>query len=644
MKTLATLLPLLAALVLSPIAWAAPKIEETVVAPAWEPGVILTLSPQGMHLASTRPKGSRFVVTVDGVDGEPFDEIYNAGIGFEQKVSDDGFFLRSSATWTAPVVFSPNGTRHAYAARRGKEVIVMLDGKEIFKAPVVPGKSPANNLFFSPDGKRLFFLSQTEDSFQSWKLMLDGQPATPAFEGVVFPTFSPDGSRWALVAPKPRQGNPSLLIIDGKDPGYFGDRVQFTPDNKRVVCVAGSGNKHALLVDGKPLVSGLGIAKYGISTTGDIGAIVNVGPGQSQLFINGKMTLDTAGAFVFSPDGKRWAAAQGVNRQISVVVDGVKHSVVSPGPLNLQFSPDSTRVTYVIERTPSYHVVVDGKESEAFRVLDRRPHFGKTGNGVIYVGGFMIGKMKVHFNDHVEPEEQRPAPVISPDGKRFAYYGKRDTGDPNWNRLIVDKELKMEARGSGEPIFSPDSKSLAVSVHQGLWLDNTFVKVTHGLHGFTRDSRNLVLSSRETDAKGQINEVYYVNGDAVGRFSPKNMQFSGTRPKAWEEQPDGRLVFVGHIGNDVPGGGYGVIKRITVTPDPDGSAAAWVQSVAADEVKAVATATAAKKKAEDDAAAAAAKKKADAAAAAAKRKADLEAAAAARAKAKADAAAARKKK
>lgn len=636
---------LLTASALPPLTLAAPKIEEVVAAPAWEPGVILTLSPKGMHLASTRNKGSRFVVTLDGVDGEPFDQIYNAGIGFERKISQDGFFIASDATWTAPVVFSPDGTRHAYAARRGSDVIVMLDGKEIFKAPTVTNKSPANNLFFSPDGKHLFFLSQTDDSNQSWRLMMDGKPVTPAFEGVVFPTFSPDGSRWALVAPKPRQGNPSLLIIDGKDPGYFGERVQFTPDNKRVVCVTGSGNKHAVLLDGKPLVSGQGVTKVAISATGDIGTTVIAEPGRHQFFINGKLILDTTSDFVFSPNGKRWAAVQGVNRQFTVVVDGQKHPVVSPGPLNLQFSPDSTKVVYVLERGLMWHVVIDGKEGDGFQVLDRRPSFGQTGNDLLYVTGTMIGRMKVYHKDYVGPEEQRPAPILSPDGSRFAYVGKSATNDPIFQRLIVDRVIKEDARPSGDILFSPDSKHLVAQLNGGLFFNDQVVKVTarHPL-GFTNDSRNLIFAGQETDARGVLNAVYFINGEPVARFAQKGMQFSGTRPKVWEEQPDGRIVFVGHVGAPQPGQGYGEIKRITVTPDPEGSATAWFTAVAEKEKADIAAAAAAKKKAEEDALAAAEKKKADAAAAAAKRKADAEAAAAAKAKARQDAINARKKK
>ena len=49
------------------VAVAEPKVEEQVVGPAWEQGVVYTLSPRGMHVATAAMKGSRWVVTVDGV-------------------------------------------------------------------------------------------------------------------------------------------------------------------------------------------------------------------------------------------------------------------------------------------------------------------------------------------------------------------------------------------------------------------------------------------------------------------------------------------------------------------------------------------------------------------------------------------------
>lgn len=60
MKTLPVLL-----LAITTTALAAPQIEEKVIAPAFEPGTIFTMSPKGMHLASMHAKASRFVVTGD---------------------------------------------------------------------------------------------------------------------------------------------------------------------------------------------------------------------------------------------------------------------------------------------------------------------------------------------------------------------------------------------------------------------------------------------------------------------------------------------------------------------------------------------------------------------------------------------------
>jgi hypothetical protein len=108
------------------------KVKEQVVGPAWEAGTIYWLSPKGMHLATMHAQGSRFVVTIDGVDGEKFDEILQAAAGVEVVYDSGGSVVAVPVRWRGPVAFSPDGSRYAYAARQGKEVVVILDGKEIF--------------------------------------------------------------------------------------------------------------------------------------------------------------------------------------------------------------------------------------------------------------------------------------------------------------------------------------------------------------------------------------------------------------------------------------------------------------------------------------------------------------------------------
>lgn len=56
------------------------KIEEQIVGPAYDNGMTYILSPKGLYLATVHPKGSRFAVTMDGVQGLPFDEILKSAL------------------------------------------------------------------------------------------------------------------------------------------------------------------------------------------------------------------------------------------------------------------------------------------------------------------------------------------------------------------------------------------------------------------------------------------------------------------------------------------------------------------------------------------------------------------------------------
>ena len=371
------------------------QVEEKIVGPAWEQGTIYTLSPTGMRVATVSAKGSRFVVTLDGVEGQPFDEIIKST--GELEVRYDGALRPVLAyKWQGPVAFSPDGRRYAYVARLGKELIVILDGKEIHRAAYSPSFPPIAHLFFSPDSRHLFFYSRTSDTMQSHRLMIDGKPVSPAFTGIPAPFFSPDGSRWGLLAVKPGTTDELFLLIDGKDAGYVGSLPRFTPDGRRIVSIRRNGPQegggYSVLVDGKPTltVPSLHNDNYVLSSRGDIAVIgIMEGGTKRQLFINGKLAPagDHVWGVTFSPDGKRWAAQCNDDPLSWVVVDGVKHQHYARVSA-IAFTPDSSRCVYVAESGVKKFVVIDGEEgagaggthgTEPYRVTRPRPRVTPPG-------------------------------------------------------------------------------------------------------------------------------------------------------------------------------------------------------------------------------------------------------------------------
>ncbi|HTO02727.1 MAG TPA: hypothetical protein VL069_03450 [Opitutus sp.] len=636
------------------------KIEEQVVGPAWEQGTIYTLSPTGMHLATMSAKGSRFVVTVDGEEGPPFDQILNAAGEFTLAY-DFNFNPVKTLKWQGPVAFSPDGTRHAYAARTGKEIVVMADGKEIFRAPHSSAAPPVSVLSFTPDGKRVMFYQQTSDTMQSFQLMMDGKPVTPAFDQVPSPLFSPDGKRWALLGTQPRNPNERFLIIDGKDAGYVAGRLQFTPDSKRLVSVTGQPGvgEQSLLVDGKSILTASIIDKVVISPTGEIATIaIPKGAQKKQLHLNGKPVRGTENAWnvVFSPDGKRWAAACAEAPSAWVVVDGKKQQDYN-NVRDVMFTGDSSKCVYVAETGVKKFVVIEGQEDAGNNLIHVGPILSKTGGHVAYSAGEMMGKLKVHYNGTVQPERRNNFNLsLSPDGKHFVYYAANDAVS---TELIVDGEVRGTAASfGGETIFSPDSKLIAINArppkgNEALFISGEFVPYPKRMGyprpmGFTADSQHLVFQGTEEGPEGSPVRSYYVDGQRVAQFSPRGMTWANNPGNfLWEAQPDGSIIFVGPT--PAPNNGYGLMKRVTVRPAAGTSVATWIADVKEAEAKAIADAAAAKAKAEEAAAAAKAKaKEAYDAAVAAKAKAREEAlaarkeAAAAKAEARAEALAARK--
>lgn len=567
-----------AVLLAATTALAAPKIEEKIVGPSFVPGVVYTLSPKGMHVATVHGKDGKTLVTVDGVDGPLMDSIFEgAAFGIVVKISEDGYYNRVPQKWTGPVAFSPNGERHAYAGQIGQEAVVFLDGKEIYRGPLAKSGASVENLQFSPDSKHLFFLVRTADSHQSYQLMLDGKPVTPAFEGAAMPFFSKAGSRWGLLAGKLKTPNQKILIIDGKDAGYVGEQVEFTPDGKRVVCLSRQWQKGLVLVDGKEMVSGYAAHKFVISPTGDIGAIVSPGAdGRKKLFLNGKPVVDDAADVVFSPDGKRWAAVCALNQKAWVILnDGTRHKEYWPIE-NVTFTPDSSKLVYVASSGETNYVVTDGKENAGYRLIHYRPVFSQTGNSFFYTAGFMMGKLSVHYNDHIDPEcLQISNTALSPDGKRWVYYSKRVD---NTVRLVENgKDTGPSAMNQGGPVlFSADSKHYVAPLLHAYWCDDRRIVSAAAPQGFTPDSQHLILQGRDTEPGGAQLKTWFVNGDLVAKFAARNATWAGIGfPRVWEQQPDGTIVFIGPA-TGLPPYGLGPMKRITVTPDSARNYVAWL--------------------------------------------------------------------
>lgn len=306
-------------------------------------------SPELPNAISLNPDGSRLAVVVESrktrtsyvvVDGEaqkPYDMVYRP-------------------------IFSNDGKRYAYLAKREKKVFVVVDGKE------EPGAFDSMSCRFSPDSQRMLYEGQVNGKTL---VFLDGRELGQ-YDEVQDVSYSDDGQQLAYTA---KRGDDWFVVVNGKESKPYKrvwkNTLRFSPDGKRFGFIASNKKEFKNWV---PVVDGKEGAKF------DWGTPLISPPG-------GAMGLNVPGTLVFSPDGKRvaylahWAKPfrsveksgkdvtikEGSVTTWSLVVDGKAHKSyddIRAG--SVAFSPDGRRVSYVVKSKGKQFVVVDAKEGAPF--------------------------------------------------------------------------------------------------------------------------------------------------------------------------------------------------------------------------------------------------------------------------------------
>jgi hypothetical protein len=588
---------------LSPTTQADPKVEEQVVGPAGRADFKYTISKQGLHLASVIMKGSRFAVVVDGVEGPQVDEVYATAPRFQDLPDLYGDLTQHAVAGVSVVAFSPDGARHAYAARQSKDVVLIVDGKETFRAPYSPSRPAVDFLSFSPDGKHVYFQTPTTDTMYSSCLVMDGQRG-PAFAEPVWPVFSPDGAHWAYYAKRPTPGLEAFTVVDGKPADYHAGRLRYTPDGKHLVGVGRNADgKQAILVDGK-VVEPLGqVERIAVSSTGDVAAVVLVGQTR-QVYVNGKAVPGTEGAYgaVFSPDGKRLGVRCGGGSppQGWQVIDGKKGREYSSVG-DCVFTADSSKAIYVADVQNTRFVVIDGQEAGPYQSMLTPPTVSAAGAHFAYVAATQQGRQLVVNDKAYPPGRDVDAFVFSADGSRHAFLASLDLAARS---LVVDgKQYNNVAVMPGTPVLiSADGKHVAaVATPPGarapaIMIDEAFIPLPASadgakLCGFTPDGNHLFWRCNQRQKDGSTTKDVYLDGRRVASF---DAMMVGLPQDLTDLAADGTFAVLG-------GAGGTAIKRVRVTASADTSLASWAADVKAEQEKAIAAAA---QKAADDKAAA----------------------------------------
>lgn len=600
------------------------KVEEFPLGPYAQNQGASAFSKDGMHVAIKVPKGSKSIMMVDGVEGARFDTLINE------------------------VLFSDDGRRHAFVAVSGTDGILVLDGKEVAREPLMDNSPPFFNLAFSPGGKRFAYHRHDRETRGAFKwLVLDGKQGDRV-TNIQNLVFSPDETRFAYIAGNEADQGGQTLVVDGRNVGRQGVAPQFSPDGQTVVTVGHTPTESVLLMNGKAGSRARRIRSVHMST-GGINLLLLQAQGSDRTFtdylgVGGKKIegseCQTIEWVKFSPDGKRYAALCSMAPMIKyLLIDGKKGEFYQ-GITDFEFSPDSSRTTYMARSANGSFRVVDGEESQGYGTYQPFA-WGGGGKRFGYVGNQPMsrdGDVVIDGKAAKFPGARNVG--FSPDGSRYAFVG----GDPFFGTLYLDG---VEQKGVG--VISP------VNNQEAFTLSSDGKSNAHFGFAGNRDKRGLVANGRLLAEFAQLYTapVFTPDGKHVfaivqnpGGGKAFALLVNGKQVVTLDHMPGpitGRTIFPFEMGADgvftLIGASGGEYKRYRVTASADYTLATAIADVEAAAAKAVADAETATKKAADDKA----KADADRVAAAAKAKADIDAAVAARTKAAKDAAAARAK-
>jgi Tol biopolymer transport system component len=122
------------------------------------------------------------------------------------------------------LLFHRGGQHLAFAARRGKAWMMVLDGKE----PAQTFEKLSGPLF-SPDGTRLAYFGKRQGRSS---VIVNGEPLGAPFDELEDAMFSPDGQRLAFVG---RRGGKLIVTVDLKEGPPFDviGGIRFSDDGRR---------------------------------------------------------------------------------------------------------------------------------------------------------------------------------------------------------------------------------------------------------------------------------------------------------------------------------------------------------------------------------------------------------------------------
>jgi hypothetical protein len=334
---------------------------------------------------------------------------------------------------------SPDGRTLAFGGNFANGTSALFVGDR--RLNVEPSGQPA----WSPDSSRLACPVKVEEKFG---ITIDGARHGALYDGVGRPAFSPDGKRLAY----PAMIGEKWHMIVGDSKGEAFDEVDdpvWSPDGKRLAYRAQNGDLTHYVIDGKksegyvgdkypPVFSPEGrVAYIAVKTRDDQSFFVLFIEGRPLLELRNqdKEPYETALGPVFgnSTDDVAWV----VGGSESVLFRSGKKAVSGKDFYSLPAISRDGRLAYKVKLEDKTHVVVDGKEGEAFPFMfPDPPIWSPDGKRVAYIGGSAtVSPMVVVVGERKSPEfADVTLGGFSPDGKKFAFCAQ--VGDDYWWKVM----------------------------------------------------------------------------------------------------------------------------------------------------------------------------------------------------------------
>jgi len=414
-------------------------------------------------------------------------------------VEDDGQYVvldrvrgpTYDAIGLGALAFSADGKRLAYAARRGGQWRVVVDGRE--------GAAYAGigELVFSDDGGRVAYAAERGGS---WFIVADDVEGPP-FDELLAHTlrFSRDGKRLAYAAVR---GARTHVVVDGVEgPGTDGvGKLAFSDDGARVAYLARRGPAAVAVIDGIAGPPYETISELVLGPGGGRAGYLGKRAGAWYAVIDGTESApwDLVAGLAFSADGAHAAyAARKAQGDTALVLDGIRGtSYLGVRPASIVFGAGRAQPTFIALRADGYVVVHDGVEGPAFAEI-RFPVLAARGPRWAYVAQRDGAWVPVVDGVPRRAERWAGVPELSADGRRVAFVVRRGA---DMVVLVDDRAHRFDLVLDGTLVFDPSGRHWGCVV--GVRAERRFYIVVDGVRRASVDVNDAINAAILTHASG----------------------------------------------------------------------------------------------------------------------------------------------